>query len=124
MKQAVVYLILFSLTLHCAERLGLLSFLYEQRHEIAFTVGLIEEVPISMCNSDYDFEKGLKIDTPDTDHSLPPTIVAREITLFWSETNKDAFNHERLLLSIVANCAYTTPDYPDPEIPIFQPPKV
>lgn len=124
MKKAVIYLVLFSLTLHCAERLGLLSYLYEQRHKIAFSVGLIEEIPISLCNSDYDFEKGLKIHAPVTDHSLPPIFAAREITLFWTDVNNGAVNHALALISTVANCPYTVSDYSDPEIPIFQPPRV
>lgn len=44
------------MTLHCASRLGVVSYLYENRLEIAYQIGLIAEIPIAMCAGDY-FEK-------------------------------------------------------------------
>ena len=50
---------------------------------MAFTVGLISEVPIAMCNSDYDFDKGLKIQDNDKGDKAPRSFsMAQEIILF------------------------------------------
>lgn len=78
-------LILGSMVLHCAGRLGLLSRLYENRHRIAYTIGLITEVPIAMCSSGYDFDGGLTIlednsaEQPSQQHLF---VQAQEIILF------------------------------------------
>ena len=72
------------MTLHCACRLGILDQLYQKRNEIAYALGLIVEVPIAMCSSDYDFDQSLKITTTDSSHSLPAhSIQTKEITLFF-----------------------------------------
>ena len=42
--------------LHCASRLGFVSYMYQQRHEIAFSLGLTAEKVIAMCNSNYHKE--------------------------------------------------------------------
>jgi hypothetical protein len=78
-------LILASMVLHCAGRLGLLSHLYENRHHIAYTIGLITEVPIAMCSSDYDFDGGLAIlenDTAEQPGQQHLFVQAQEIILF------------------------------------------
>lgn len=92
MKRALCLLILVSMTLHCASRLGLLSYLYQNRHTVAFTLGLISEIPIAVCSSDYEGGKTLVITAPDeTDKSLPATIShAGEINLYFERIT---FNH-------------------------------
>src|SRR6188768_2953536 len=83
MRRTLALLILFSMVLHCASRLGVLSYLYENRNHIANTIGLISEVPIAMCSSDYDFNEGLHIQTADAHPSAPASfLTAHEITLF------------------------------------------
>src|SRR6185436_13620850 len=83
MRRTLALLILFSMILHCASRLGVLSYLYENRNHIASTVGLISEVPIAICSSNYDFNDGLHIQHTDTDPSFPVSfLTAHEITLF------------------------------------------
>jgi len=70
------------MSLHCATRLGFISYLYQQHQEIAYRIGIIAEIPIAMCSSDYDFGKGLKIENHDG-QSLPPiAYMAHEIILF------------------------------------------
>lgn len=88
MRRAIALLILVSMTLHCASRLGILSYLYENRHAVAVTIGLIKEVPIAVCSSDYEGDKTLVITTPDdTDKSLPTAISqAQEINLYFERT--------------------------------------
>jgi hypothetical protein len=70
--------------LHCASRVGFLSYLYQNRNEIAYTLGLTDELPIAMCNSDYDFDKGLTIQSVDHDETSQRTFpTASEIKLFF-----------------------------------------
>ncbi|MBT1684990.1 hypothetical protein [Dawidia soli] len=69
--------------LHCASRVGFLSYLYQQRQEIAFALGLIAEVPIAMCSSDYDFTDDLAVHVSDNDEAARHTLpMAFEINLF------------------------------------------
>jgi hypothetical protein len=79
----MVMLILTCMMLHCASRVGFLSYLHQQRHEIAFALGLITEVPIAMCSSEYDFSDGLSIQVSDHDDAARQTLpMAFEINLF------------------------------------------
>jgi hypothetical protein len=55
----ICLVIIASMMTHCAARLGVLSYLYEKRHHIALSVGLISETPIALCSHDYDFGNGL-----------------------------------------------------------------
>jgi hypothetical protein len=83
-KKGMVMLILTCMMLHCASRVGFLSYLYQQRHEIAFTLGLIAEVPIAMCSSDYDFNDDLSVHVSDNDDAARQTLpMALEINLFY-----------------------------------------
>lgn len=82
-KKGMVMLILTCMMLHCASRVGFLSYLYQQRHEIALALGLIAEVPIAMCSSDYDFNDDLSVHVSDNDEAARHTLpVAFEINLF------------------------------------------
>ncbi len=123
LRKGVIFLILTSMMLHCAARMNFLSYLYEQRQEIALGLGLIDEIPIAICHHDYEFDKGLKIVTQDTDKSrLPSTLShAREIILFFqfSLINVDprpevaVANH----LTLLHQKKYNSPGFP-----IFHPP--
>ncbi len=82
-KKLIVYTIFLSMALHCGCRLGFLDLLYQRRHQIAQAFGVIEEIPMTMCNSDYDFEKGLKVEASNDSHSsLPLSHLVKEINLF------------------------------------------
>jgi len=82
-KNPIAIIILFSMALHCSCKLGFVDQLYQNRNEIAYTVGLIAEIPIAMCNSDYDFNQGLNIETHDSDSVPQPLFQVREINLFF-----------------------------------------
>ena len=83
MRKVVIFVVLGSMILHCASRVGFLSYLYQNRNEIAYTLGLTDEMPIAMCNSDYDFDKGLTIQSADHDETSQRTFpIAFEIKLF------------------------------------------
>ncbi|MGC4021710.1 MAG: hypothetical protein QM734_07085 [Cyclobacteriaceae bacterium] len=77
------------MVLHCGCRLGLVDFVYQQRHDIALVLGLIKEKPIAVCGSDYSADSSLKIETQDNTHSVPKHIVeVRDINLFFISSFK------------------------------------
>jgi hypothetical protein len=71
------------MTLHCGGRLGILSWLYEQRQVITFELGLIDKQPIAECGSAY-LDDGLVIIQQDDNSTAKPsaTFNAKEINLF------------------------------------------
>jgi hypothetical protein len=84
LKKSLSIVILISMVLHCSSRLGFLSYLYEKRHTIAYSAGLIAEIPIAICKSDYSFKKSFKIHHDDSEQNIPPGLVATfEINLFF-----------------------------------------
>jgi hypothetical protein len=108
--------------LHCASRLGLLSYVYENRSAILFRSGLIEEIPIAVCSHAYSFHKGLKISAADDvnlhgsslvqaqeiDHFLVVSFLALEPNRFVKSDNLGTFYYNRLYLA--------------PRLTIFHPP--
>jgi hypothetical protein len=121
-KKGIILVILFSMMLHCASRIGFLSYLYQQRHELAYTIGLIAEVPIALCSSDYDFDSGLKIRAQDeSDQSLPTVFQAREIQLFFFRQNIEV-NPELSLICENQIPGVIEKSYYPPSLSIFHPP--
>jgi hypothetical protein len=112
--------------LHCASRLGVLSYLYQERHSIAHAVGLIQETPIALCSSDYDFNQGLSIQDHGDSETLPVTFGhAHEITLFAPDTYASNTNHSHYYLAGTINQPpYLAALVPSPHFKIFQPPKL
>lgn len=123
MKRTLIYLVLTSMILHCSARLGLVSYIYENRHVIAFQLGLIDEIPIALCGSSYEFDQGLHIQVPhESDKSLPVSLPqAREINLFIESIIVPSSAELSLLsinrLPVVIEKEYTSPDYS-----VFHPP--
>jgi len=73
------------MVLHCAGRLGVLSHLYQHRHALAHSLGLIKELPIAMCSSDYHASLQLVFaNADDANDSAVPVYFspASEIHLF------------------------------------------
>ncbi|HZX73350.1 MAG TPA: hypothetical protein VFE57_02950 [Cyclobacteriaceae bacterium] len=83
LRKGLCFVVLVAMIAHCASRLGVVSFLYQKRHAIAYSMGVIAEVPIAMCTSDYDFGKGPNIETSSSEAAAPITILAQEINLFF-----------------------------------------
>jgi hypothetical protein len=84
MKKALALIILTSMMLHCASRLGLLDYLYQQRHQLAYHAGLISELPIAICSSDHHLTHDLVIIHQDSDQHVPVSLShAAEIILFF-----------------------------------------
>jgi hypothetical protein len=112
------------MTLHCASRLGVLSYLYEKRHSVAFTIGLISEVPIAMCNNDYDFNEGLVIqEDTERDSTLPPIAFhTQEIHLFCNDFTDLSADANRFALQIDNSSVVIDHTYNTPALSIFHPP--
>lgn len=123
-RRILATIILLSMVLHCASRLGILSYLYKNRNELAYVVGLVSEMPIAICSSDYDFNEGLHIQHADTQPGTPVSfLTAPEITLFCLSP----FSVELHNNSVPKNTAYPTYKeltYTTPLQAIFQPPRI
>lgn len=126
MRRIISLVILCSMMLHCASRLGLLSYLYQERHAIAHAVGLIQEIPIALCSSDYDFNQGLSIQVHDDSETQPVTFGhAHEITLFAPDNDFDNTRYSHHYLAGTLNQPpYLATISPSPHFKIFQPPRI
>lgn len=102
----------------------MLSYLYEKRHSVAYTVGLIAEVPIAMCNSDYDFGKGIVVyDNDPDDSTIPPAIFhAQEIQLFITSVPQLELKADWLAINSSRPLFPDDSRYPSPALSIFHPP--
>jgi hypothetical protein len=122
-RRGVVFLILTSMMLHYASRMNFLSYLYEQRHSIAYQIRLIAEIPIAICSSDYDFSKSLKLDTHDDEKSSLPFTFSqgREITLF---VQSSLFSLDPRPEGLIESHLTAIPQkkYIPPGFPVFHPP--
>jgi len=111
------------MTLHCAGRLGVLSWIYEQRHNIAFELGIENERSIAECGTGY-LNEGLVIIQQDDDSQARPSIIfsAKEIKLFFD------FNElkiDRNFMMIGKPFPFNPIDhYPPPQKSIFHPPSI
>lgn len=82
MRKVICFVILISLMLHCAARIGVLSALYDVRYDIALSLGLIDEKPIASCNSSYFYTKELHIVQESSKMPVAAIFYAQEINLF------------------------------------------
>jgi hypothetical protein len=123
LKRFLGILVLFSITTHSASRLGLVSYLFEHRQEIAYSLGLIGEIPIALCNSDYDFENGVKITSPDSDLRMPGFAMAHEINLFFV-AGVISCNLQNMVSSCKASTIMIDRAYLSPVSSIFHPPSI
>jgi hypothetical protein len=122
MKRTISLIILLSMMLHAGSRLGVLSYVYQNRHEIAFNAGLIAEVPIALCDSDHDFNRGLRFQHHESDQQQPVSLAqAREILLFVHQVNLQPLP-EFSVLRTVSVTVYPEAAYASPPIPVFHPP--
>lgn len=84
MKRVVCAVVLFSMMAHCASRIGIIAYLYSNRYEIAYCLGLIDEEPIAMCDAGYFSGKAPLAIADDDDTQYPGQFPhAREIVLFF-----------------------------------------
>jgi len=111
--------------LHCAGRTGFLSYLYKQRHEIAYTLGLISEVPIAVCSAGYFVhDNGQAIQTAADSTNVPAVLTnAAEIVLFFI-TPEFSSIPDLPLLSENPPAHHIAGFYGSPDLDFFQPPRI
>jgi hypothetical protein len=126
LKKFLSLIILVSMILHCSSRLGIMSYLYEKRYEIAYGIRLISETPIALCTSDYKFNKGLAIHHQDAETQMPASFLpAYEINLFFqSISSNQLLTPLHLILSTSGECIYSQRLYQSPLLQKFHPPKI
>jgi hypothetical protein len=104
-KKLTAYIILLSMTLHCACRLGVIDRVYKKRNEIAFAMGFIAEIPISICSSDYKTTHSFKLDKSDVNEAVPGLVFKTEyINLFLIQAYKHP-DKETIALNQNSFCA-------------------
>ncbi len=123
-KRFIIGLLLISMVLHSASRLGVLSYLYQHRHDIAYTLGLIEEVPIASCTDDYHLSQGFEVVVAEqSDSTLPPaTWFAQEIQLFFHGKAEIQFSNPSIVLAGSYSVRPPESKYNSPIVSIFHPP--
>jgi len=124
-RKSLSIVILFSLMLHCAGRTGFLSYLYKQRHEIAYGLGLTEEIPIAICSAGYFVhENGLVIGTTGENTSVPAVLTnTAEIVLFFT-TPEFSPVPDRPLLGENLLTHHVAGFYGSRALDFFQPPRI
>lgn len=121
-RKVLSVVIILSMVMHCGSRLGFLSYLYEKRHDLAYQVGLIAEIPIAMCSGNYDFNKGLVIQQDDAAAHIPGGIPdALEITLF-APAEFFCLTLEQPLPGREPGCHFKLTYHLHPSFDIFHPP--
>jgi hypothetical protein len=85
MRRFLGMLVLSGMILHSLGRLGILSYLYVNRHDIAYSLGISAERVISMCRGDYFAKQELKINDDSTQDSAGTIVEAQEIILFYQD---------------------------------------
>ena len=125
MKRKVTCIVIIaSMFLHCSCRLGLLSYLYENRNEIALKIGLIKEVSIALCSSDFHFNAELILKSNSVDDQIPVNFLhTQEINLFYVSTMPILFVHQ-IPLANKLPIADVDNFYGRPILSIFHPPTV
>ena len=82
--------------IHCAGKLGVIDYLVEQQHQIAFALGIIDEVPIPMCNDNYSHD-GFTFDASvDAARVSDPGIRIETINLFIVQITNHTFAPEKV----------------------------
>jgi len=123
-KKSIVFILLFSMALHCTCRLGILEQVYRKRHHIAYSLGLISQIPITLCSHDFHFGNRLTIKVEKEDaKSLPNFFKVSEINLFFYTEKIDFENNSSE--NEITNWGYIpSPKYNSPIFSIYHPPSI
>jgi hypothetical protein len=124
LRRLTIGIVLLSMMLHCACRIGFLSYLYQQRHQIALSLGMIDEVPIAVCSHKYDANQGLHIEMADdsSNATLPAVFHAQEIQLFFNGFLDIDFSSREGIAQSGINSMVVEKFYASPALSIFHPP--
>jgi hypothetical protein len=99
-----------------------IDFLYIKRNHIAFSLGLLTEVPIAVCSGEYEFDRGLIMISQQNDStSQMPLAQAEEINLFVSPVCVVSLTNTFTTFDQVVPVENKAPRDPH-SISVFQPP--
>jgi hypothetical protein len=107
LKSTLSILILSAMVLHASSRLGVLTYIYQNKGHIAFSLGLATEQPITECSSEFYFADHLTVadEAPEAHSNALP--LAREIHLFFVDAICIA--HKPIISAIPFPAALTAP---------------
>jgi len=109
------------MVLHSASRLGVLSYLFKSKDDIAYSIGLLSERPITSCSHDFYFADRLTIVENESDRSAARLPVATEIQLFFVPELK--LTDSEFAVQSVAPSIRPITFFPEgSENPVFRPP--
>lgn len=121
MRRVVCIIVLFSMMLHCITRLGVTSYLYSKRHQVALSVGLIDEVPITLCKSDYPPGTPLVIAAMQDQNVPVPFTHTSEIHLFVESATPDIAQNQAMS-TLTHQTMMRHSEYTPPALTVFHPP--
>ena len=90
MRRIISVIILLSLMIHTSGRLGLISYVYTHRHDIAYAIGFAGEKVIAVCSGAYFQQTGILLVHDDHSSESAGLIQAQEIKLI----NPSAFSFD------------------------------
>ena len=123
-RKSLGIIVLSSLVLHCASRVGLLSHIYQERHQIAFFLGIVDELPIALCGTSHFDSQQLLVHPADEKGSVPAELMTRiNIVLFCVKVG-NIDDPVRFLIPPVHNFHYVLVPYASPARDILHPPCV
>ena len=119
-KKFLSILILISMTLHCCGRLGVISYLYANRSDIAYSLGMMAEKAISVCKSDHFQQSQLNLQ-PEKEKQFPfESVQAQEINLYCPPSvvviSSPVQSIDKTVTRLIPK------EYPSPYSDIFHPP--
>jgi len=119
-KKFLSIVVLVCMTLHCCSRLGVISYVYANRFDLAYALGMTAERVISMCSADHFQRSQLNIQ-PEKETQFPTEVAqAREIVLCCPPLIVSISRPFRLIDSDV--CWFVVREYASPYSDIFHPP--
>ena len=111
------------MALHCCVRLGVATWLYQNRQEIAYALGMVDEPPMTICSHAHDLDRALTftVSTGDQDEAPASIFQASEINLFLQFALVEQSPRYTLLRESPLS-GHLISKYPSPALRIFHPP--
>lgn len=119
-----VFIILISMMLHCASRIGILNYLYQQRYTVLNSVGISTENHISTCSSKYNMQQELLVVHHESEQQVPATIYQAQEILLYIQSTLSFQSITPAQTTCSWNGYYANGNYASPVLSIFQPPKI
>ncbi|MFM7859348.1 MAG: hypothetical protein ACKO96_47350 [Flammeovirgaceae bacterium] len=98
-RRVISILILASMIIHCASRLGWMDYIYANRHSIAYTLGISAERVITSCGFSYHQDHSFAFRQAADDTSHPELVKAQEIHLFLVLKLEPSLQPTRLIIN-------------------------